>query len=467
MTTKGKGVGVRAAVYCRISQDRGGGGLGVDRQREDCEALCETRGWAVGEVFVDNDISAYSGKPRPGYDRMLEGIKAGRFGAVVAWHPDRLHRSPLELEGFIDLVNATGAAVATCSAGEYDLSTASGRMVARVAGAVARHESEQKSERLRRQRAQAALAGQLSGGGRRAFGYTRDGKELVGAEAKLVREATDRVLAGESLRTLAGDWNARGICSAGGGEWSIMTLRTMLSGPRIAGLRVHHDEIVSEGTWPAIITRDEHERLRAVVGNARQRGRGRPPTSLLGGMIRCGREGCGAVMHHSRRTNGTRRYICPSGPGNRGCGKTAIQAERTEREVVGAVLHALDSPQMRRSLARASTSSRSGEDPAALQAELDLLAEAAGRGELTVREYLRTRQPIEERRQRALAATETDAALAPMLDAPNLTAAWDSIDDVDARRRVLAAVVDHVTIRSASAPGTKFDPKRIDPAWRV
>jgi DNA invertase Pin-like site-specific DNA recombinase len=30
----------RAAIYCRISQDRGGAGLGVARQEEDCRALC-------------------------------------------------------------------------------------------------------------------------------------------------------------------------------------------------------------------------------------------------------------------------------------------------------------------------------------------------------------------------------------------------------------------------------------------
>ena len=34
-----------AAIYVRISQDRGGAGLGVQRQREDCEALCDRLGW--------------------------------------------------------------------------------------------------------------------------------------------------------------------------------------------------------------------------------------------------------------------------------------------------------------------------------------------------------------------------------------------------------------------------------------
>jgi site-specific DNA recombinase len=55
---------VRAAVYCRISDDRRGLGLGVARQRQDCTELARRNGWQVAGTFIDNDVSAYSGKPR-------------------------------------------------------------------------------------------------------------------------------------------------------------------------------------------------------------------------------------------------------------------------------------------------------------------------------------------------------------------------------------------------------------------
>ena len=86
-----------AAVYCRISQDREGAGLGVTRQEADCRALCERRGWTVVEVYTDNDVSAYSGKPRPNWARLIEDVRAGHIGAIVGWHVDRLTRSPREL----------------------------------------------------------------------------------------------------------------------------------------------------------------------------------------------------------------------------------------------------------------------------------------------------------------------------------------------------------------------------------
>jgi DNA invertase Pin-like site-specific DNA recombinase len=66
----------RALIYCRISQDREGAGLGVDRQRKDCEGLARRLGWQVVTVHTDNDASAYSGKVRTGYRALLDDLGA-------------------------------------------------------------------------------------------------------------------------------------------------------------------------------------------------------------------------------------------------------------------------------------------------------------------------------------------------------------------------------------------------------
>lgn len=47
----------RAAVYLRVSQDRENRRLGVDRHREDAEALIKARGWTPAVVYEENDIS--------------------------------------------------------------------------------------------------------------------------------------------------------------------------------------------------------------------------------------------------------------------------------------------------------------------------------------------------------------------------------------------------------------------------
>jgi site-specific DNA recombinase len=78
-----------AAVYARISSDDGQA-LGVSRQLEDCRKLAGSLGWPVGEEYVDNDISAYSGKPRAEYQRMLTDLADGARDAVLVYHVDRL-----------------------------------------------------------------------------------------------------------------------------------------------------------------------------------------------------------------------------------------------------------------------------------------------------------------------------------------------------------------------------------------
>jgi site-specific DNA recombinase len=73
----------QAAVYARISSDPNDTALGVARQLKDCLALAERKGWPVIETFIDNDVSATSGKPRPQYVAMMSALAAGRLDALV------------------------------------------------------------------------------------------------------------------------------------------------------------------------------------------------------------------------------------------------------------------------------------------------------------------------------------------------------------------------------------------------
>ena len=209
---------VRAGIYARISSDREGDGLGVMRQLEDCERLAAARGWTVVERYVDQDISAYTGKLRPEYRRLWADIEGHSIDAVAIYRADRLHRQPRELEAFIDLCNAVGLTNVASVSGDLDLTTHEGQLVARVTGAVAKNESDVKSARIRRQKEQAAERGTVSGGGTRAYGYDPSGVAIVESEAEIVREAVRRTLAGEGVRGICNDFNERGVATSTGGR---------------------------------------------------------------------------------------------------------------------------------------------------------------------------------------------------------------------------------------------------------
>lgn len=121
-----------AAAYARISSDQDGRGLGVQRQVEDCRALASDRSWAVAEEYVDNDVSTYSGKTRPGYRRMLAKRAAGEQDAVTVYNLHRLYRQPAELEDFVTLCEKAGVTnVATVTA-DIDLGNDDGLFMART-----------------------------------------------------------------------------------------------------------------------------------------------------------------------------------------------------------------------------------------------------------------------------------------------------------------------------------------------
>ena len=141
---------VVAGIYCRISQDNEGDELGVRRQEQDARTLCERKGWTVAEVFVDDDISAWSGKPRPSYERMLKAIEAREINAVAVYDLDRLNRQPRDLERFFEICDRAGVTDLASVGGTVDLATSDGRFHARIMGAVAAKSSDDTSRRIKR-----------------------------------------------------------------------------------------------------------------------------------------------------------------------------------------------------------------------------------------------------------------------------------------------------------------------------
>src|SRR4051794_3952926 len=87
----------RAALYLRISKDVTGGALGVERQRQICRKIAKGRGWAIIDEYTDNDISAYGGKRRPEWERLLADVRVGVVDVVIAVDQDRLTRRLSEL----------------------------------------------------------------------------------------------------------------------------------------------------------------------------------------------------------------------------------------------------------------------------------------------------------------------------------------------------------------------------------
>jgi DNA invertase Pin-like site-specific DNA recombinase len=459
----------RAAVYCRISSDRTGEGLGVERQEQDSLALVKRKGWDLVARFVDNDVSAYSGRRRPGYEALLEAIRADQVDVVVAWHPDRLHRSPSELEAFIDLVEKRQVAVETVQAGLWDLSTPSGRMIARQLGVVARYESEHKSDRVRR-----AIEQRSNGGashGRLSFGWTRttqDGRRaevLDEEQAEQVRLMAARLIAGHSLRQIAADLTTAGGSSPSGRPWTPQKVREILMRPRNAGLQVFRGEVTGEGAWPAILERGEWEQVRSVLSDpARRTTSGSAAKHLLSGMARCGV--CGSKCY-ARTNNGTPVYTCHA----KNC--VARARHQVDAFVEALVLGRLARPDAVDLLKpRDDGAKKALAEAATLRGRLDTAADDYADGKIDGEQLRRITERLRPKLEALTAASRTvddSPLLVELIEARDPRPIWDAMP-VSARRAVVDLLLELRILpigRGKGVDNRVMNPEHLDVKWRA
>lgn len=450
---------MRAALYVRISQDRSGARGGVGRQLEDCEKLCATRGWTVGGVYEDNDVSAYSGRQRPAYARLMGDVADGLIDVVVAWHPDRLWRSVIEQQVAVAEWRRAGLGlVATCTGGEVDPSSADDEFVSTVIAAVAAKESADKARRARRKAEELVADGRHTGGGRRPFGHSVDRESVVDEEAALVLEACTRVVAGEDLASVVVDWRGRGVLTSTGLPWRYGSVLKLLRQPRLAGLSVHRGQIVGEARWPEVVPRPLWERAQASLDARAAAPRSAPTRSVLGGLLRCGR--CSAHL-----VAGGTAYRCPS-RSQGGCGGVGVGRAWLEEVVGGAVAAYVSGPEYARAVAERAA------DSTALDAALAAVAEAESRvttldamfsaGEMVGGDYRTMRSRLAEVLEEARAAVSAAAGVGGGVADPNLD--WEGLGDGQ-RRAVVVAVVAAITVDGVGR-GRSSTVDRLSFEWR-
>lgn len=328
---------MRAIIYTRISADQTGEALGVTRQRDEALALADRLGWDVVDTISDNDLSAFSGKRRPGFEDLLDGLKNNQYDGLICWHTDRLFRTLKDLARLLEV--AGGVEIQTVRGGTVDLSTSSGRMMATILGSVAVQESEHKGERQKAANVQKAMAGKWQTGNR-CFGYTMTG-EPAEPEASHLRQAVTDVLAGKSINQVSREWNAAQLKGTRGTTWSAPRIRRLLVNPRYAALKVHQGKVVGPGKWEPLIDVGVHEGLVAFLSDpSRIKCTSFEKKFMGSGVYVCGL--CEAPMRHAIAGNPrVRRYECTAKQ------HVTRRGEPVDALVEDLVLARLSSPQVR------------------------------------------------------------------------------------------------------------------------
>jgi DNA invertase Pin-like site-specific DNA recombinase len=135
----------RVAIYARVSTTNHGQDAGL--QTRELRQFAEARGWKLADEYVDAGVSG-SKDSRPELNRLMSDAHKRRFDVVLVWKLDRFGRSLRHLVNALAEFESLNIAFVSLS-DNLDLSTASGRLMFNIIGAMAEFERELIQERVR------------------------------------------------------------------------------------------------------------------------------------------------------------------------------------------------------------------------------------------------------------------------------------------------------------------------------
>jgi site-specific DNA recombinase len=475
------GHAIRVAIYCRVSKP---GGRSPERQEQDGRKLAADRGWQVVDVFKEHaSASPHARKPRTQWAALLQGVEAGEFDAVIFWMEDRSSRDVLAAGELVKACQSVGMSRIVLPSLDYDLTDP--EQVAKFYGEIAQaqREAAKTSKRTKRALLERAENGEMNHGGMRAFGHTGwckimddDGRwqtvPIVSEgqateERRLIVEAADRIIAGDSLRGICSDWNKRRIASSRNGPWRNNTLRNLLLSPRMVGKRSHNGTLYDGNPkdFPVILPEDKWHAVKAVLEDPSRRTtmRAGVPNHLLTGLCFCGV--CGRPLRARMMTGKTRTpyrvYYCCS-PNTRGAYHVARHADSVDDLITEALFVAVESEDF-----NDAAKGLQSDDPtkphyarlAELQVLKDGLEDKFARDVIKEPAFLRNMAAFEAEEESCWAAIERlkDGRVRSHLPR-NLRELWPGYS-LDRKRNILRAVIDRIDVDRQS--GAAFDPSAI------
>lgn len=345
---------VRCAIYTRKSTSEGldSDFNTLDAQREACLAYIQSQveqGWTPVEERYEDGGYTGANTDRPGFQKLLADIKAGKVERVVVYKVDRLSRSLLDFSRIIETFDQAGVGLVAVTQ-QFDTSTPMGRLTLNILLSFAQFERELISERTRDKVRAARLRGKWTGGYvPLGFKLNPEGKGIVvePEEAKTVREIYRIYLEERSLRQAARVLNEKGLfpkVRKGRDrrvEWKPQALGMLMQNPIYVG-RIRAGEEIVEAEHDAIVDEQTYDQAVALLATQRApRSYDNPsPDYLLRGLVRCA--GCNSPMYgtHTRKGEAKiHRYyrILPHHecPERETCGNRSINAGKLEDIVTG------------------------------------------------------------------------------------------------------------------------------------
>ncbi len=159
------------AIYLRVSS----------KQQDHASQLPDLERWETahdGQVVWYRD--KFTGKTmlRPGMERLLADLRAGKVDRIVVWRLDRLGRTTRGLCQLFDELTERKVDLVSLRDG-FSLSSPAGRLHARILASVAEYETEVRAERVAAGQAVARRKGKRWGGSKKGWRWRVSDEQVV------------------------------------------------------------------------------------------------------------------------------------------------------------------------------------------------------------------------------------------------------------------------------------------------
>lgn len=280
------------AVYTRKSTEEGldQDFNSLDAQREACLAYITSQkaeGWVPVKTTYDD--GGYSGGniKRPGIQKLLEDIKAGKINIIVVYKIDRLTRSLMDFAKLVELFDQHQVTFVSVTQ-SFNTTTSMGRLTLNVLLSFAQFEREVTGERIRDKIAASKKKGMWMGG-QVPLGYDLKERNLYVNEkqASLVRKIFDTYLKVRSVIKLIEILNRDGDKTKAGNNFTRGMLYFLLANPLYIG-KIKHKSKVYDGHHKPIISQKDWSAAQEILAEnaVEPRGKNKPQQQhLLRGII--------------------------------------------------------------------------------------------------------------------------------------------------------------------------------------